>query len=63
MGANGAQSMREGEAVAHAAVPGASLALHRGVVNNVLSDGIIGNHNDVDNEEVGRLVWTALSSS
>lgn len=62
MGANGAQSMRAGESVAHVA-GGDPLNLRRGAVNNVLCDVIVSDHNDVANEAVGALVWRALSTT
>ena len=61
MGANGTQSMLTDEAVAH--VAGDMATLTRGKVNNVLSDAIVADHNDVANEGVGALVWQAVSAA
>lgn len=62
MGANGTQHMKPGEAVAHVAGE-APVALVRGKVNNVLSDTIVKDHNDVANAPVGALVWQAVSTA
>jgi len=60
MGANGAQSMAAGEAVAHRAAPGTAPAFATGKVNNVLADAVVSGHNDVANADVARLVWAAM---
>ena len=60
LGANGARSMREGEAIDHVAAVGAAPNLVDGRVNNVKADAIVSSHNDVANAEVGRLVWRAM---
>ena len=61
MGANGALSLADGEAMALVAKVGVELSLTPGKVNNVLADDIISDHNDVLNVEVGALVRSAVS--
>lgn len=62
MGANGARSMKPGETIDLVTQKGSVPALRTGVVNNVLSDAIVSDHNDVENEHVGALVWAALAA-
>lgn len=62
MGANGAQSMKNGETVAHIADGATIPHLQPGRVNNVLADAIVSEHNDVANAAVGALVWAAASA-
>ncbi len=63
MGANGARSMLEAETTDHIAAVGSPIVARRGVVNNVLADAIISSHNDVANEDVGAVVWSAIAAS
>lgn len=61
LGANGAQSMLDGETAVHRARFGERLNLDAGKVNNVLVDEIVSGHNDVANPDIGRLVWSAIA--
>ncbi len=63
LGANGALSMLNDEAMSTVASQSGSLPeLSRGRVSNVLCDEIVEDHNDVANARVGALVWKALSA-
>jgi len=62
LGANGAQSMLEGETVELSAEAGAIPSLVAGKVNNVKCDAVIGGHNDVVNAAVGELLWRAVAT-
>jgi hypothetical protein len=60
MGANGAQLVADGEAVAATLVAGAAPSLAPGLINNLLADAVIKDHNDVANPEVARLALAAV---
>lgn len=62
MGANGALSMLEGEALAAKATGEELPKIVAGKVNNVLCDAIIHDHNDVANAQVAALVWQAIGN-
>lgn len=60
LGANGARSLLTGEWVGLVATGGTPPALTPGIINNVQSDAIIFEHNEVTTADVGRLVWQAI---
>ncbi|MDP2354756.1 MAG: hypothetical protein Q8M31_01685 [Beijerinckiaceae bacterium] len=60
MGANGAQLMADGEAVAAHIIAGQTPSLKPNVINNLQADAIIADHNDVANVEVARLVLQSV---
>lgn len=60
MGANGAQLLKQGEAVDRVLTATGTPALAAGVITNVLADEPIKDHNDVANKVVARLVLAAV---
>lgn len=60
MGANGAQQAIADEAIEMAAWPGLLPEVRAGVLNNVIADEIISDHNDVGADSSGQLIRAAV---
>lgn len=61
IGANGAQSMLDGEVAQLTVHEGQMPAIGRDVINNVRCDTIISDHMNVTNQKVAALVWRAIA--
>jgi hypothetical protein len=62
MGANGAQLLGAGEAVAGRITSAGAPALRAGLINNLLADDVVKDHNDVANPGVARVVLAAVQA-
>ncbi|MBM9594461.1 hypothetical protein [Roseitranquillus sediminis] len=60
MGANGAQLLQDGEAVMATLTAGQTQMLKPKLINNLLADAVIADHNDVTNTEVARVALQAI---